>query len=82
MRGPGIEPGSTGWKPDILTVKLPTHEFIIEKDSFKVYCYSNFVIMRSIGFGFGIKFLAHSNGEFESNETTGSNLIINALDRI
>lgn len=29
MRGPGFEPGSSGWKPEILTTELPTqHDYI------------------------------------------------------
>lgn len=26
MRRPGIEPGSTGWKPVVLTIILPAHK--------------------------------------------------------
>lgn len=38
MRGPGFEPGSSGWKPEILTTELPTLIFSIEFSVLKVLC--------------------------------------------
>ena len=37
MREPGFEPGSSGWKPEILTTELPTLKIISGKCFNKVY---------------------------------------------
>ncbi len=37
MRGPGLEPGPSAWKAEILTTILPTLIILIERVDFKGY---------------------------------------------